>query len=114
VIKKLLQGEGERMAHENLNRQITEAKELETANLEEFTDFSNQWNNRIQDYRDHKAELISNKEESHFMEMQQLFDRLDKQLPFQPKKTSDLLNLIKIREHLVKNKSYSKAEKVQK
>ena len=46
--------------------------------------------------------------------MQSLRDKLTAQLPTNPRQTSETLNLVKIRDQLVKRKDYMEAEKVQK
>ena len=46
--------------------------------------------------------------------MQSLRDKLTAQLPTHPRQTSETLNLVKIRDQLVKRKEYMEAEKVQK
>ena len=46
--------------------------------------------------------------------MQSLRDKLNAELPTHPRQTSEILNLAKIRDQLVKRKEYMEAEKVQK
>lgn len=111
-IKQILTEEGNRMRQDEINRQLNEAKEIEAANMEEFNALVENWNNRIEGYREKKNELLEEKATNHAMEMQSLTDRMENQLSMSPKKSSELLNLERIRDTLAKNKSYNKAEKV--
>ena len=112
-IKQILTEEGNRMRQDEIQRQLSEAKEVEAANMEEFNSLIENWDQRIVGYREHKNNLLQEKAQSHAMEMQSLTDRLENQLSMSPKKSSELLNLEKIRDTLAKNKSYNKADKVQ-
>lgn len=51
--------------------------------------------------------------EKHKREKIQLLERLEKQIPVVPKPSSELLNMLRIQEGLIKQKEYGEADKVQ-
>ena len=57
--------------------------------------------------------MIDGMMEKHKSEREECNDRLEKQIPLQPKHSSELLNMIQIEKGLLKLKEYGEAHKVQ-
>ena len=76
-IKQILEQEGNRMRQDEIDRQLGEAKEIEASNMEEFNSLVENWEQRVDGYRDHKNSLLDEKANSHRVEMQSLTDRME-------------------------------------
>lgn len=94
-------------------KQENDRLELENSHFNEFQDFNSQWENSLQEHRDRANDLISIMLEKQKNDRMQHEETLEKQIPQQLKKSSELLNMIQIEKGLLKVKEYGEAHKVQ-
>lgn len=97
---------------------VKSTQEAERINIEdnhtlEFDNMNSIWENRIRDQQDYANQEISTMISKHQAERVQDEAKLESTLPLKPKYSSELLNMIKIEEGLVKQKAYGEAHAVQ-
>lgn len=80
----------------------------------EFQSFIDSWDKRIAEQRQFSEQELFAMIDRHERENIQLDEALSKQIPLKPKSTSEILNLIKIKEGLIKTREYAEAQNVQK
>ncbi|CAG9314818.1 unnamed protein product [Blepharisma stoltei] len=94
-------------------RQAKEAAELETTFEEEFKAFNDDWDNRMNTYKENCKEMeqqMRNKQENEFETTKK---SLEETIPIIPKHSSEYLNLKRIQDTLVRNKEYVEAHAIQ-
>jgi hypothetical protein len=112
-IEEHLLKEEEKLCKDIQSKHENERIELEDSHLLEYQEFIASWDKRLSSHTkesDHQVFLMIEKQKR---EKIQLLERLDKQIPLTPKPSSELLNMIKIQEGLIKQKDYGEAHKVQ-
>lgn len=76
--------------------------QLEEAHLNEFNQFNEFWDRKMEEYNE-QAKLIEQQMiEKHHSELEKFVEELDKAVPFKPKDSAELLNFRKIQESLAK------------
>merc|ERR1711990_353587 len=94
------------------SRQITERLGVEEAHMMEFQQFNAIWDKKMEEFEMNAKELIDNMRKKHANELFRFKDKLQKNLPYRPKFSKELLNTRKIQETLAKMKQYAEAHKV--
>jgi len=94
------------------SRQITELLGVEEAHMMEFQQFNAIWDKKMEEFEMNAKELIDNMRKKHANELFRFKDKLQKNMPYRPKFSKELLNSRKIQETLAKMKQYSEAQKV--
>ncbi|CAG9325117.1 unnamed protein product [Blepharisma stoltei] len=90
-----------------------EQMEIEDNHLMEFQNINNAWEARIKEQRDYADQEINSMMSKHERDKVQEEAKLESLIPLKPKYSSELLNMIKIEEGLVRQKSYGEAHSVQ-
>jgi len=94
------------------SRQITELLGVEEAHMMEFQQFNAIWDKKMEEFEMNAKELIDNMRKKHANELFRFKDKLQKNMPYRPKFSKELLNSRKIQETLAKMKQYSEAHKI--
>ena len=101
------------MYEELQSKQENERIELEDSHLLEYQEFMNSWEKRLNNHKKDSEQQKFLMIEKHKREKIQLLEKLEKQIPLNPKPSGELLNMIKIQEGLIKQQDYGEAHKVQ-
>ena len=109
-IAKLKRQEAEDLLTALNTQQEQERLELEDSQVVEFREFCKEWESRIEAQKQYTQEQLNAIDEMQKDEKLQLANRLDKELPVQPKLSSEVLNLICIQKSLVRQKEYGEAK----
>lgn len=112
-IEEELLGEENKMYEELQSKQENERIELEDSHLLEYQEFMNSWEKRLNNHKKDSEQQKFLMIEKHKREKIQLLEKLEKQIPLNPKPSGELLNMIKIQEGLIKQQDYGEAHKVQ-
>ncbi len=75
---------------------------MEETHLEEFNMFNEIWDNRMVQFNERAQQLEEEMIEKHKGELEEFLRSLDESLPEKPKDSSELLNMRKIEDNLVK------------
>merc|ERR1712188_348521 len=94
------------------SRQITELLGVEEAHMMEFQQFNAIWDKKMEEFEMNAKELIDNMRKKHANELFRFKDKLQKNMPYRPKFSKELLNSRKIQETLAKMKQYAEAHKI--
>merc|ERR1711990_982332 len=94
------------------SRQITELLGVEEAHMMEFQQFNAIWDKKMDEFEMNAKQLVDNMRKKHANELFRFKDKLQKNLPYRPKFSKELLNSRKIQETLAKMKNYAEAHKV--
>merc|ERR1719183_1433275 len=94
------------------SRQITELLGVEEAHMMEFQQFNAIWDKKMEEFETNAKELIDNMRKKHANELFRFKDKLQKNMPYRPKFSKELLNSRKIQETLAKMKQYAEAHKI--
>ena len=94
-------------------KQENERIELEDSHLLEYQEFISNWEKRLNSHRKDADQQVYLMVEKHKREKIQLLEKLEKQIPVNPKPSGEILNMLKIQEGLIKQKDYGEAHKVQ-
>ena len=112
IKEELLKDEAK--AYEDIQvKQDNERIELEDSHLLEYQEFISNWDKRLNSHKKDSDEQIFSMIEKQKREKIQLLERLDKQIPVNPKPSGEILNMLKIQEGLLKQQDYGEAHKVQ-
>lgn len=95
------------------SKQENERIELEDSHLLEYQEFVNSWDKTLNNHKKDSDQQIFLMIEKQKREKIQLLEKLEKQIPLNPKPSGELLNMIKIQEGLIKQQDYGEAHKVQ-
>jgi hypothetical protein len=95
------------------SKQENERIELEDSHLLEYQEFVNSWEKRLNNHKKDASQQVFLMIEKQKREKIQLLEKLEKQIPLNPKPSGELLNMIKIQEGLIKQQDYGEAHKVQ-
>jgi hypothetical protein len=87
--------------------------ELEEAHIQEFNNFNEEWDKRMNEFQIHSAQLIQALEEKQEQKLQEEHDQIDKKLGDSFKKSPELLSLISMQVNLAKQKEYQQAHQIQ-
>ncbi|CAD8091950.1 unnamed protein product [Paramecium primaurelia] len=82
-------------------------QEIERAHLEEYNQFNQFWDEKMQKFNDEASAVESellNKQQNEFNKVS---EELERTIPSRPKESSDVLNLKKREEYLAKQKKYT-------
>ncbi|CAG9315631.1 unnamed protein product [Blepharisma stoltei] len=109
----LEQEERKKVKEAKLNHEA-ERSELEDGHLLEFQNFVNIWDKKIREQKQFSEQELFSLMNRHEREKSQLEDRLQSQIQVKPKPTAEILNLMNIKERLLKLKDYGEAQVVQK
>ncbi|KRX04140.1 hypothetical protein PPERSA_08355 [Pseudocohnilembus persalinus] len=94
-------------------RHVAEKMRIEKAHLEEFNEFNEFWDKKMQEFDEEaikiKDDLIERQEDEYY----KIEQELQKTISLRPKESSEILNLRKIEQNLAKQKSYQEAHQVQ-
>ena len=112
-IEEELLGEENKMYEELQSKQENERIELEDSHLLEYQEFMNSWEKRLNNHKKDSEQQKFLMIEKHKREKIQLLEKLEKQIPLNPKPSGELLNMVKIQEGLIKQQDYGEAHKVQ-
>ena len=85
---------------------------FEEAQSSEFEDFNRYWDSRYNDFNEQVRILEDELIQRHKQEQMEFMERIEDILPQHPKETSDMLNLGKIEENLVKLHRFKEAQQV--
>lgn len=117
LLKKQIEDElmqEEAKTYEELqSKQENERIELEDSHLLEYQEFVNTWDKALNNHKKDSDQQVFLMIEKQKREKIQLLEKLEKQIPLSPKPSSELLNMIKIQEGLIKQQDYGEAHKVQ-
>ena len=94
-------------------KQENDRNELENSHMNEFQEFNSLWEKRLESHQANANEQIDAMIEKQKNEKSELIKKLENKIPLNPKSSSELLNMIKIKNGLVKLKEYGEAHKVQ-
>jgi hypothetical protein len=81
--------------------------------LFEYQEFISSWDKKIASHKSEADQQVFLTIEKHKREKIQLLEKLEKQIPLNPKPSSEILNMLKIQEGLIKQQEYGEAHKVQ-
>jgi len=111
-LDELREHEENRQREAMRSRQITERLGVEEAHMMEFQQFNAIWDKKMEEFEMNAKELIDNMRKKHANELFRFKDKLQKNMPYRPKFSKELLNSRKIQETLAKMKQYSEAHKI--
>ena len=112
IEEELLKDEA-KVYEEIQGKQENERIELEDSHLLEYQEFIGNWDKRLASHKKDSDQQVFMMVEKHKREKIQLLERLEKQVSLNPKPSSEILNMIKIQEGLIKQQDYGEAHKVQ-
>lgn len=92
--------------------QEEELAQLENAQRDQFTEFDKVWDKYMADYDEKALDSLEKLKEKHIKEVEELHERLKRDLAFHFKSSKQLIELRQKESALVKLKKYSEAEKV--
>ncbi|OMJ85546.1 hypothetical protein SteCoe_13085 [Stentor coeruleus] len=95
------------------NKQENDRIDLENNQLQEFNEFTASWEKRFENHKSNADEQIEKLIEKQKQEQVENLLRLESSIPQIFKKSSELLNMIQIKNGLLKMKEYGEAHKVQ-
>ncbi len=96
-----------RRVYEMEQRHNQENNDLIRSHQEELKTFNDFWDKKIQQYSQEGERLIRDMQAKHQLELDNLKNDMEKQLPYKVKESSEYLNLKKMEEHMAKQKLYS-------
>ncbi|KAL4508358.1 hypothetical protein ABPG72_003662 [Tetrahymena utriculariae] len=112
-IKELKDKLEKKRKEELKQRHLNEKLGVEKAHLEEFNQFNEFWDKKMAEFNEEakniETELIQRQDD----EYQRVSEELEKAVPFVPKDSSEVLNLMKMEEHLAKQNRYLEAHQIQ-
>ncbi|KAL4460358.1 hypothetical protein ABPG74_000109 [Tetrahymena malaccensis] len=94
-------------------RHLNEKQDVEKAHLEEFNQFNQFWDQKMLEFEQEAMRIENELIERQNAEFGSVQEELEKAIPYKPKQSSEVLNLIKIEENLAKQKNYIEAHQVQ-
>ncbi|KAL4507183.1 hypothetical protein ABPG72_001976 [Tetrahymena utriculariae] len=94
-------------------RHLNEKQDVEKAHLEEFNQFNQFWDQKMLEFEQEAMRIENELIERQNAEFSSVQEDLEKAIPYKPKQSSEVLNLIKIEENLAKQKNYIEAHQVQ-
>ncbi|CAG9323709.1 unnamed protein product [Blepharisma stoltei] len=103
----------QRREDELSERQAKEAADLETTFEEEFKAFNDDWDNRMNTYKENCKEMEQQMKGKQENEFETTKKSLEESIPIIPKHSSEYLNLKRIQDTLVRNKEYVEAHAIQ-
>jgi len=92
--------------------QEEELAQVENAQKDQFIEFNRVWDNYMADYEATAIESLDKLKEKHIREVEDLHERLKRELAFHFKSSKQLLELRQKEAALVKMKKYGEAEKI--
>lgn len=95
------------------SKQENERIDLEDSHLLEYQEFISNWDKRLGSHKSEADQQVYLMIEKHKREKIQLLEKLEKQIPLNPKPSGEVLNMLKIQEGLIKIQDYGEAHKVQ-
>ena len=116
VYRQLLTGRAELRHRQRLalgEKQGREHEDLETNFQDEFQAFNEEWDQKLEEYRQHCLNLEQEMKEKHQEETEKTLKNLEETIPVIPKHSSEYLNLKKIQDTLARKKEYKEAHAVQ-
>lgn len=87
--------------------------ELEEAHIQEFNNFNEEWDKRMNEFQVHSAQLIQALEEKQDIKLKEEHDNIDKKLGDNYKKSPELIGLLSMQKNLAKQKEYQQAHQIQ-
>lgn len=102
-----------REAQELENRHNADLAELEESHIQEFNNFNEEWDKRMNQFQVHSAQLIQSLEEKHEEEIKNHRTQLEEKMGEHFKKSPELLSLISMQKNLAKQKEYQEAHQIQ-
>ncbi|CAD8105761.1 unnamed protein product [Paramecium sonneborni] len=81
-------------------------QEIERAHLDEFNQFNQFWDEKMQKFNDEASAVESDLLNRQQNEFNKVSEELERTIPIKPKESSDVLNLKKREEYLAKQKKY--------
>ena len=100
----------QRLKDEQWNEVLT-AEESHQAEFEELRDY---WDRQLLEWEEKDDAMLGEMEKKHEEQMRELQTFLEQSIPEEPRLNSDLLNLMRIEENLIKTHEYEEAKKVSK
>lgn len=94
-------------------RNHSELFELEERHIDEFNAFNTKWDEKMNEFQIHSAQLIKALEEKHLEEVQEHREKAEDKIGDNFKASPELLNLQAIQKSLAKQEEYQEAHKVQ-
>lgn len=88
------------------SKHISEKMQLEDAHLNEFNQFNEFWDRKMQEFEEQAQIIEQQLLEKHQNELQRFAEELDKVIPVKPKDSAELLNTRKIQESLAKQQKF--------
>ena len=95
------------------SKQENERIELEDSHLLEYQEFISNWEKRLNSHKKDADQQVYLMVEKQKREKIQLLEKLEKQIPLNPKPSGEILNMLKIQEGLIKVQDYGEAHKIQ-
>lgn len=112
-IEELKFQEAQRQLEQLTLKQQQERLQIEDAHAKEFEQFQAEWDQRLQQKEQEFTMTIQGLEERHNKELEENRAVLEQKVPMVFKASSEMLNLKKIQDQLVRQKEYGEAHKVQ-
>lgn len=94
-------------------KQRSELNELEDKFNDDFGVFNDEWDKRMEEYKQHCLNYEQDLKDKHVEEFEKTQRNLEETIPVIPKHSSEFLNLKRIQDTLVRNKEYREAHAVQ-
>lgn len=95
------------------SKHLGEKGEVEKAHLEEFNEFNQYWDKKMQEFESEAIKIEEETRKRHEQESEDFQEGIEKALGPRPKETSEIINLRKIEESLARQEDYKEAHKVQ-
>ena len=87
--------------------------QLEQEHSDKFQDFNETWDQKMAEFNEQAQMLEQQAMWRHEQEMRALLSKADASIPSRPKDSSDLLNLRRIEQHLIRQNQYVEAHRIQ-
>ena len=112
-IEELKMQEAQRQLEQLMLKQQQDRLQIEESHTNEYQLFQQEWDQRLSQKEQEHMQLIQQLDERHQKELEDNRNELDQRVPVNFKHSSELLNLKKIQDQLVRQQEYAEAHKVQ-
>lgn len=105
-IKELKEKEDQEKKTQIKQKHAGEKMQLEEAHLNEFNQFNEFWDHKMEEFTEQAKAIEQQMIEKHHGELARFVEELDKVIPLKPKDSGELLNMRKIQESLAKQQKF--------
>lgn len=88
------------------SKHANERMQLEEAHLNEFNQFNEFWDRKMEEFTDQAKIIEQQMLEKHKNELESFLEEMDKVIPVKPKDSAELLNSRKIQESLARQQKF--------